>query len=133
MSSEEVRLAKMWYDQDGMAPSTIAALLHRDKSTLTRLLVMERERKQDGRPRKFTEKQIDRIVAKLEEMIIEANQQYRVTVDSLKREMRIKACNRIILEALGIRGEGKNYIASVVEIGPWLCDSDKVVNAGAVV
>ena len=88
-------MATMWYNEDGMKPSAIAALLHRDKSTLTRFLVMQRERKQDGRPKKFTEKQIDRIVEKLEEMIIEANQQYRVTVDALKRELRIKACNRI--------------------------------------
>ena len=74
-----MRLADMWHQEHGMSPSTIAALLHRDKSTLTRYLVMQRERKPDGRPRAFTEEQIDRMVKKLEEMILAANQEYRVT------------------------------------------------------
>ena len=41
LSDEEVRLAKLWYDEDDMEPSEIAALLRRDKSTMTRLLVMD--------------------------------------------------------------------------------------------
>ena len=100
MSTEEMRLAKMWFQEDGMMPSEIAKLLHRNKSTLTRFLVMQRERKQDGRPRALTEKQVYHIVEKLEEMIIEANQEYRVTVDSLKRALRLKVCSKILLEAL---------------------------------
>ena len=37
----------MWYEEDGMSPNAIAALLHRDKSILTRHLVMRREKKTD--------------------------------------------------------------------------------------
>ena len=48
MSNEELRLAKMWYEEDGMSPNAIAALLHRDKSILTRHLVMRREKKTDA-------------------------------------------------------------------------------------
>ena len=36
MSAEELRLAKMWYEEDGMTRSEIADLLRRDKSTITR-------------------------------------------------------------------------------------------------
>ena len=66
LSSEEIRLAKMWYHEDGYSPLEIAELLHRDKSTLTRLLCLEVMRKQDGRPRAFTEEEIDKIVEKPE-------------------------------------------------------------------
>ena len=50
LSDEEVRLARLWYKEDGMSPAEIAELLRRDKSTMTRLLVMEKERKPQGRP-----------------------------------------------------------------------------------
>ena len=45
MSDEEVRLARLWYKEDEVDPSEVAELLRRDKSTMARLLVMEKERK----------------------------------------------------------------------------------------
>ena len=39
MSSEELRLAKLWYDEDGKTPLEISQLLRRDKSTITRHVV----------------------------------------------------------------------------------------------
>ena len=36
MSSEELRLAKLWYDENAKAPLEISQLLRRDKSTITR-------------------------------------------------------------------------------------------------
>ena len=42
LSADEIRLAKMRRDEDGMAPSEIAELLRRDKSSMTRLLVMQK-------------------------------------------------------------------------------------------
>ena len=41
LSDEEIRLARLWHKEDGMEPSEIAGLLRRDKSTMTRLLVMK--------------------------------------------------------------------------------------------
>ena len=38
LSDQEIRLAKLWFDEDDMEPSEIAALLRRDKSTMTCLL-----------------------------------------------------------------------------------------------
>lgn len=94
----------MWFQEDGYSPLEIAELLHRDKSTCTRLLCLEVERKQDGRPRAFTEKEIDAIVDKLEAMIIKANKEYRVTVEMLMKEMRIKVTKKTLLNALHERG-----------------------------
>lgn len=44
LSDEEMRLAKMWFTEDEMSPSEIADLLRRDRSTMTRLLVQQKER-----------------------------------------------------------------------------------------
>ena len=100
LSSEEIRLAKMWFHEDGKEPSEIAALLRRDKSTFTRLLCQELERKKDGRPRALTEAQIDRMVETMEDMIIKANNEYRITVSMVKKECRLKVSEKTILEAL---------------------------------
>ena len=73
LSSAEIRLAHMWCDSDGKRPSEIAALLHRDKLTVTLQLVLQRERRQDGRPKASTEAQVDAMVKKLEDLILKAN------------------------------------------------------------
>ena len=36
MSSEELRLAKLWHGENGKTPLEISQLLRRDKSTITR-------------------------------------------------------------------------------------------------
>ena len=54
MSSEELRLAKLWYDEDGKTPLEISQLLRRDKSTITRHVVKRTHQKRDGRPRALT-------------------------------------------------------------------------------
>ena len=97
-------MATMWYEDDGMWPSEIAELLHRDKSTLTRLLVKKGPRKKDGRPPSLTEGQIDRLTEKLEEMIKKANGEWPVTADMLKRTLRLKVTVKTILKALHLRG-----------------------------
>ena len=93
----------MWYEDDGMWPSEIAELLHRDKSTLTRLLVKKGPRKKDGRPPSLTEDQIDRLTEKLEEMIKKANGEWPVTADMLKRTLRLKVTVKTNL-TLHLRG-----------------------------
>ena len=51
LSSEEIRLATMWYKDDDMTPGAIAKLLRRNKSTMTRLLVKQDERTGHGQPK----------------------------------------------------------------------------------
>ena len=55
MSPKELQLARMWFDEDGLAPTEVVELLHQDKSTLTRRVVLKVERGQEGRAKAFTE------------------------------------------------------------------------------
>ena len=103
LSDEEVRLAQLWYKEDGMDPSEIAELLRRDKSTMTRLLVMEKERKPLGRPVILDDAAVDKLVALLDYMVVQADANHEVTVDMLRRRARVKASNRTISEALHSR------------------------------
>ena len=86
-----------------MEPSEVAALLRRDKSTMTRLLVMEKERKKEGRPTILDEGAVDKLIALLDCTVVVADAQYEVTVDMLRRRARSKAGNRTILDALHAR------------------------------
>ena len=99
-----MRLAGMWYTLDQTTPSEIATLLRRDKSTLTRYLVMRRAKKLDGRLPAFSEAKIDRIVHTLERMVAQANQEYRVTAAMLQQRLGITVSIRVILQALHSRG-----------------------------
>ena len=90
----------MWYNEDEKTPKEIAELLHRDKSSITRLVVQERELKKQGRPPAFTEAQIDRMVDKLEAMILEANQEWRVTAEMLVKALRIQASRKHLTSSL---------------------------------
>ena len=91
LSKEEIRLAEMWHKEDGMDPSEIAQLLHRDKSTMTRLLVKRVMRKKDGRPNVLEAAAVDELIAHLDHMIVAADGEYEVTVDQLRRHARIHA------------------------------------------
>ena len=87
-----------------MDPSEIAQLLRRDKSTMTRLLVKRTERKKDGRPQLLDTAKIDELVACLDKLIVTADGKYEVTVDQLRRHMRIRASCRTISKALHALG-----------------------------
>ena len=102
LSSEEVRLAKDWYVNEGLAPSAIALRLKRNKSTLTRILYAKGARKQRGRGRKqiLSAAQVDVLVDKLKEMIKKANGKHEVTMYMLKRSTRCKASERTIRDRL---------------------------------
>ena len=63
LSAEEIRLAKLRYDEDDMQPSKIAELLRRDKSTMTRLLVKQEVRMKEGRPKTLHDAAVDKLVS----------------------------------------------------------------------
>ena len=96
-------MAKMWHEEDGMAPSEIADLLRRDKSTMTRLLVQRTERKKDGRPKLLDSAKVDELVACLDNLIVTADGEYEVTVDQLRRHMGIRASCRTISRTMHAR------------------------------
>jgi hypothetical protein len=103
LSTEEIRLAKMWYDEDDKTPGDIAKLLRRNKSTITRLLVKKVERKSRGQPKALSDKDIDGLVKVLKRLIAKADGEYEVTAKMLRREARMKVSTRTILKALHSR------------------------------
>ena len=70
VSDEEMRLAKLWFAEDGMEPLEIASLLRRDKLTMARLLVLKKERKKDVRPKSLDDASVDKLVALLDYMVV---------------------------------------------------------------
>ena len=58
LSSEELRLAKLWYNEDNVAPSEIARRLRRVKSTITRAVVQELPRGGRGRKRVLSDAEV---------------------------------------------------------------------------
>ena len=73
LTDEEIRLARMWFSGGGMDASEIGGLLRRDKSTLTRLLVMNNERKKEGRPLILDDDAVDKLVSLLDFMVVSAS------------------------------------------------------------
>ena len=96
LSPEEQRLAKTWFCTDGKTPRDIAALLNRDKSTLTRLLVKQTIRKKQGRPPVLTEADIDFLERRLHHLIVKSMGKYHVTAAMVKRSTRSKASVKAI-------------------------------------
>ena len=101
LSAEECRLIHMWKNEDGKGPAEIAGLLHRNKSTVTRFL--KKGRKAQGRPPALTSAQVDRLEAKLKELIKKADRKQIVTLKQLKLKSKCKASERTISRALHAR------------------------------
>ena len=99
MTDEDIRLARVWLTEGDMEPSEIAALLRRDKSTLTRLLLMSKERKKQGRPIMLDDGAVGELVSLWDFMVAKAGGRYEVTVDMLRRKARSRAGNRTISDA----------------------------------
>jgi len=63
MTSEERRLAWMWFDEDEEDAAEIASRLRRDPTTIRRFLTHDNiNSRRKGRPRALGEQQIDRLV-----------------------------------------------------------------------
>ncbi|CAE7526243.1 F52C9.6, partial [Symbiodinium sp. CCMP2456] len=99
MTEKERALAQRWYDE-GKSPSTIAELLDRDTSTLTRLLCKQEAAKKQGRPSALTKAQVDYLERKLDQMIVKADGQKMITVEALQKATKTKAGTQTILKAL---------------------------------
>ena len=72
VTSEEIRLIKMWHSQDEKAPSEIASLLHRSESTITRHLFLKKSSPKQRRKPVLTDKQVDSLVVKTKQYIEQA-------------------------------------------------------------
>ena len=104
ISEEEARLIKMWHKEDQKPPREIAALLHRDKSTITRHLRVKKSICKQGRQSGLSKGQVDRLIAKAEQYIKQAQGRYRITYQLIKRRTRTKVSTWTIMRAFHKRG-----------------------------
>ena len=74
LSSEDLRLATMWFHDDSKSPSEIAELLHRDRATLTRLLVQKKSPQKQGRPPMLKPKRVRQLIKLVGKIIAKANE-----------------------------------------------------------
>ena len=103
LSDQEIQQAKQWYD-DGDPCSEIADKLGRDKSVITRLLVKQVPRLQQGRPTALTKGNIAFMKRKLAQLVKAADCRYTVTVAMLKKACNFKVSQRCITTALHNEG-----------------------------
>ena len=103
LSADEIRLSQVWYTNN-MAPSTIAENLHRDKSTITRLIKDNFQKKTAGRKNMLSDAQVDNLISHLERLIKKANGEYEVTWHMLKTSSRCKASEATIARRLHEKG-----------------------------
>lgn len=104
MSSEEKRLALLWQKVDHLSPTDVAKRLHRHPSAVTRFLGRKQCPQPSGRPPALTEAQVDRLETALNQMIAKADAKYEVTWAMVRRRARIKACTKVVANALHSRG-----------------------------
>ena len=101
LSSIEQDQIKRW-TKEGKKPTDIAKLLARNLSTVTGFLRNGREGA--GRPPALSDAQVNRLCAKARIMIKAADAQWQVTAGMLKSALRLKCCERVILDALHSHG-----------------------------
>ena len=100
MSQEEKALVRRMHFEQGMTPTAVAAATGRDLSTIVRNLQAKVKAKKMGRPLLLTDAKVDKIEATLRDMVQKADGKYEVTVAMLRRRLRLKACARVISDAL---------------------------------
>lgn len=100
MSSEEIRLANMWYKEDGKSCYEIAQLLHRGVATIVNRVRHRMLLKKQGRPCALTDAQVRAAAAMLEKMVRKAKGEYEVTAEMLRRRLRLRVTARTLLRAM---------------------------------
>ena len=101
MSDCEIRLAKTWYNDDGIKVEEIARRLRRNPGSIWRSLGNDETVSRGvGRKVALSEKGKDRLVKLTEKMVKKANVRYMVTLKMLQAEFAPRVCLRVLQEAL---------------------------------
>ena len=120
MSPDEIRLAKLWYNEDDVTPREIAQRLRKVKSTITRAVVQDVPRIGRGRKRALSDANVDATIKCLECMIEEARGRKEVTLQMLHKESRCKVSCRTLARAL----RSRNIKFHKLRTKPVLTDKD---------
>ena len=104
MTPDEKRLAREMHFDRGMQPVQVAKCLGRGLSSVCRLLAQKKAPKPIGRPKILSKERVDKLIELLKKMVDDAEALHEVTMDMLMRRSRIKACRRVVADALHLRG-----------------------------
>ncbi len=104
MSTDEKRLVREMHFDRGMTATEISEVVGRHLSCVCRLLAQRKAPNPIGCPRALSESQVDRLVQTLEGMVNKADANYEVTIRMLMRRCRLRVCDRVVCNALHVRG-----------------------------
>ena len=142
MTAVELRLARHWYAEDGVAANELTSRLGRANTTVSRALrsraaVAEAETR--DRPVALTAQQIDRLIDVLNGLVQKSEGKRELTVAIPKRSARSKANAWSICRALHSRGvhfrrmRTKPILTKQGEKGPAACCAGVRQEAGGMV
>ena len=107
VGGHEDSLIRRWMEE-GKSATKIAELLRRDLSTVARRMRRLSSRRRQpcgaGRPKKLSAADEGRVERVAERMIQQAGSEWLVTAGMVKKALKLKCCDRVILEALHRRG-----------------------------
>jgi hypothetical protein len=104
MTPDEKRLAREMHFDRKVPPAQVAKAIGRDLSCVCRLLAQKHAPAPIGRPKALSTKEVDNLVSLLEQMVDEADSTYEVTLVMLMKRSQVKACDRVVADALHERG-----------------------------
>ena len=92
----------------GKTPSVVAEMMGRDLSSVMRHFKRNTDKTKKsprgaGRPRRLTEGQIDRLAKTTKKMVKAANSEYQVTAGMVRRALKFKCSDKLVLNALHSR------------------------------
>ena len=102
VGEHEVQLLRAWM-AEGKHIKTMANLLQRDETTIRRQLKRMRvksPRRRVGRPCKLSPKMEAKVVRTAERMIQQAESEWQVTADMIRKALKLKCCLRVVSNAL---------------------------------
>lgn len=92
-ADEKRRVLEMRFERE-LLPATVAKILGRELSCISRLVAQTEEPNPVGCPMELTGAMVDKVVAELESMIDMAAANYEVTLPTLMKRCRLKVTER---------------------------------------
>ena len=97
-------IVRQMHFEQGFSRTSIASILQRSSSSVSRLLAQKKAPKPVGRPRALTKSKLDRVCALLDKMVDEAGGDHEITLAMLMRRARLRISERTLADGIHSRG-----------------------------
>ena len=104
MTAAEKSLVRRLHFEQGRTRTEVAKLPQRSLSSVSLLLAQKKAPKAVGWPSSLSAARVDRVAALLENMVDEADGNYKVTMAMVLRRGRFNVCERTLATAMRARG-----------------------------